>query len=139
MKLKNRNPANFVGRTVIFRHVAWRVDGVDGEHVLLSKPSVSEKGKLALHLFGDCHLFPTTQEIAARFPKLLRALRTVCNLTTGEAENALLGMLINGCSFKGSEALAHIGGSGRAIWLAWIHRTRVRESYARSAIAGAAG
>jgi hypothetical protein len=139
MKLINRNPADYVGRSIIFRGIAWHIDGVDGEHVLLSRHGTSPKGKLMLHLFAECRLFPTAAEISARFPKLVRALRAVCNLTTGEAENALFGMILNGYFFVGSEALAHIGGAGRAVGLAWTHRTRVRESYARMAMAGAAG
>jgi hypothetical protein len=132
MRLKNQNPRNYIGRTIIFRHQAWRVDGVDDTHVLLSKPGLQEKGLLLHRLFEQCRLFPQPTEIRARFPKLLRALRTVCNLTTLEAENAVFCMITYGQHFMGSEAIAHIGGSGRAIALCWRHRTRVRESFARS-------
>lgn len=133
MKLTNRNPRNYIGRTIIYRSGAWRIDGVDSEHVLLSKSGLDTKGKLGLHLFGSCTLFPSAGEIQTRFPKLLRALRTVCNLTSGEAENALLGMITNGPFFAGSEALAHLGGSANAVRLCWRHRNRVRESFARYA------
>lgn len=133
MKLTNRNPRNYIGRTIICRSGAWRIDGVDGEDVLLSKPGLEIKGKLRLHLFSSCTLFPSAGEIQARFPKLLRALRTVCNLTSGEAENALLGMITNGPFFAGSEALAHLGGSANAVGLCWRHRNRVRESFVRYA------
>jgi hypothetical protein len=133
MKLTNHNPRNYIGRTVIYRSGAWRIDGVDSEHVLLSKSGLDAKGKLGLHLFGSCTLFPSAGEIQTRFPKLLRALRTVCNLTSGEAENALLGMITNGPFFAGSEALAHLGGSANAVRLCWRHRNRVRESFARYA------
>ena len=133
MKLTNRTPRNYIGRTIICRSGAWRIDGVDSEHVLLSKSGLDTKGKLCLHLFGSCTLFPSAGEIQTRFPKLLRALRTVCNLTSGEAENALLGMITNGPFFAGSEALAHLGGSANAVRLCWRHRNRVRESFARYA------
>lgn len=133
MKLKNHNPHAYIGRTITFRHVAWRVDAVNGEYVELSKPGLNQTGKLRLELFSQCSLFPSADEIRTRFPKLLRALRTVCNLTTGESENALFGMLINGPFFSGSEAIAHIGGAGRAVQLCWRHRNRVRESFARTA------
>lgn len=133
MKLKNRDPREYLGRTIICRTGAWRIDGVDGEHVLLSKPGLEAKGKLPLHRFGNCTLFPSAGEVQARFPKLLRALRTVCNLTSGEAENAIVGMITNGPFFAGSEALAHLGGSANAVGLCWRHRNRVRESFARYA------
>ena len=51
MNLKNQDPRNFIGRTVIFRHEAWRVDGVDDTHVLLSKPGLEQTGKL-MHIQG---------------------------------------------------------------------------------------
>jgi hypothetical protein len=133
MKLNNQDPRKFIGRTIIFRHQAWLIDGVDGTHVKLSKPGLQEKGLLLLHLFSQCRLYPQPDEIRARFPKLLRALRTVCNLTTLEAENAVFCMITYGQHFMGSEAIAHIGGAGRAIALCWRHRTRVRESFARNA------
>jgi hypothetical protein len=131
MRLINRNPSDFVGRTIFHRHVAWRVDGVDDEHVLLSKPGLNQKGRLRHHLFAECILYPEPAEIRTRFPMLLRALRTVCNLTTAESENAILGTITHGIFFNGSEALAHLGGSGNAIGLCWRNRTRVRESFAR--------
>ena len=133
MRLKNQNPHNYIGRTIIFRHQAWQVDGVDDTHVLLSKPGLQEKGLLLHRLFDQCRLYPQPAEIRTRFPKLLRALRTVCNLTTLEAENAVFCMITYGEHFMGSEAIAHIGGAGRAIALCWQHRTRVRESFTRSA------
>lgn len=133
MKLNNHNPRDYIGRTIIHRAGAWRIDGVDDEHVLLSKPGLNSEGKLRLDQFGSCTLFPSAGDIQTRFPKLLRALRTVCNLTSGEAENALLGMITNGPFFVGSEALAHLGGSANAVGLCWRHRDRVRESFARYA------
>jgi hypothetical protein len=138
MKLKNRNPRDFIGRTIIFRHEAWHIDGVNAEHVLLSKPGLERNGKLLLRLFARCELYPQPSEIRARFPKLLRALVTVCNLTSLEAENAVFCMITYGRQFMGSEAIAHIGGPERAIRLCWRHRTRVRESFARNAQLAAA-
>jgi len=46
MRLKNQNPRNYIGRTIIFRHQAWQIDGVDSTHVLLSKPGLQENGLL---------------------------------------------------------------------------------------------
>lgn len=133
MKLKNQDPRALIGRTIIFRGVAWRIDSVNDDDIELSKPGLDQKGRLRRDLFTQCSLFPSLDEIRTRFPKLLRALRTVCNLTTGESENALFGMIINGPFFSGSEALSHIGGAGHAVWLCWNHRTRVRESFAHYA------
>lgn len=135
MKLRNRDPRDYIGRTIIFRHEAWLLDGVDTEHVLLSKPGLDKKGKLRLELFASCELYPDAAEIRTRFPKLLRALVTVCNLTSREAENAVFCMITYGRQFMGSEAIAHIGGPQRAIGLCWLHRTRVREFFARQAAA----
>jgi hypothetical protein len=81
MRLKNRNPAMFVGRTIIFRHQAWKIDSVAGDTIHLSKPGLAHKGQLRLHQFADCRLFPTREEVFARFPKLIRALGRVCNLS----------------------------------------------------------
>lgn len=133
MKLKNRDPRNFIRRTIIFRHQAWQIDGVDDTHVKLSKPGLQKTGSLMLHLFDECQLYPHPAEIRARYPKLLRALRVVCNLTQTESENAVFCMITQGEHFMGSEAIAHIGGAGRAIALCWRHRHRVRETFARSA------
>lgn len=138
MRLKNQDPRNFIGRTVIFRHQAWQIDGVDDTHVLLSKPGLQENGKLLHYLFDQCQLYPQPAEIQARYPKLLRALVAVCNLTTTEAVNAVFCMITYGQHFMGSEAIAHIGGAGRAVALCWRHRKRVRESFARTAQQAAA-
>jgi hypothetical protein len=135
MKLKNRNPHDYIGRTIIFRHEAWRLDSVEEEGIRLSKHGVDGTGLLRHELFDKCELYPTLEEIRARFPMLLRALRAVCNLTTLEATNAVFCMLTYGPHFMGSEAIAHIGGPGRAIARCWQHRTRVRESFARYAVA----
>jgi len=133
MRLKNRDPQEYVGRTIIFCHQAWQVDAINATHILLSKPGLQEKGLLLMHLFDQCRLFPQLDEIRVRYPKLLRALKTVCNLTTLEAENAVFCMITYGQHFMGSEAIAHIGGAGRAVALCWRHRKRVRESFARTA------
>lgn len=138
MRLKNQNPRNFIGRTIIFRHQAWQIDGVDDTHVKLSKPGLQQTGSLMLHLFDQCQLYPQPAEIRARYPNLLRALRAVCNLTQTESENAIFCMITYGQHFMGSEAIAHIGGAGRAIALSWMHRNRVRESFARTARLAAA-
>jgi hypothetical protein len=133
MKLKNRDPRAYIGRTIFYKSVAWQITKVDDENVPLYKPGQNEHGRLRLDLFGQCKLYPEASEIRTRFPKLLRALRTACNLTTGEAENAVLGMIVNGPFFAGSEALAHIGGSANAVQRCWRFRRQVREYFARQA------
>lgn len=134
MKLKNRDPRAYIGRTIIHKGIAWQITQVDGEHVHLYKPGSNHHGKLLLRLFEQCRLFPDASEIRARFPHLLRAMRTACNLTTGEAENAVLGMIVNGPFFAGSEALAHMGGGGNAVRVCWRVRRQVREYFARQAV-----
>lgn len=132
MKLKNRNPRDFIGRTIIFRHEAWLVDSVkDDGNIILKKPALDQQGLLRAELFDKCELYPQAEEIRTRFPMLLRALKSVCMLTDTEAVNAIFGMITYGPRFMGSEAVAHIGGSGRAIAHCWLHRHRVRESFAR--------
>jgi hypothetical protein len=134
MKLKNRDPRSYIGRTIFYKGVAWQITKVDDENVHLYKPGQNQHGRLRLELFGQCKLYPEASEIRTRFPRLLRALRTACNLTTGEAENAVLGMTVNGPFFAGSEALAHIGGAGNAVRVCWRVRRQVREYFARQAV-----
>lgn len=131
MRLTNRDPRAYIGRTIIYKGIAWQIKKVDDQHVHLYKPGPNEWGLLVLRLFGQCTLFPEASEIRARFPKLLRALRTVCNLTSGEAENAILGIIVNGYFFAGSEAVAHLGGGGSAVQRCWRFRRQVREHFAR--------
>jgi len=131
VKLKNRNPHDFIGRTIIFRHEAWLIESVDNAHVVLNRPALDQRGLLMLELFGQCQLYPLPDEIRARYPKLLRALKTVCVLTELETVNAIFCMITYGPRFMGSEAIAHIGGPQRAIERCWMHRHRVRESFAR--------
>jgi len=133
MKLKNRDPHAYIGRTILCKGTAWQITKVDDEHIHLYKPGSNEHGKLMPYLFGRCRLFPPASEIRTRFPKLLRALRTVCNLTSGEAENAVLGIVVHGYFFSGSEAVALLGGGGNAVQRCWRFRRQVREYFARQA------
>lgn len=133
MKLNNRDPRAYIGRTIFHKSVAWQITKVDDENVHLYKPGQNQHGLLRLELFGQCKLYPEATEIRTRFPKLLRALRTACNLTIGEAENAVLGIIVNGPFFAGSEALARIGGGGNAVRVCWRVRRQVREYFARQA------
>jgi hypothetical protein len=131
MKLKNRNPRDFIGRIIIFRHIAWRIDGVTDEHVKLSRPALGRTGSLRRHLFERCTLHPLPAEIRARFPMLLRALQTTCLLSELEAVNAMFCMITYGRQFLGSEAIALLGGPEQAIRHCWRERSRVRELFAR--------
>lgn len=46
MKLKNRSPADFVGRTIIYRHHAWHIDSVTDTEIHLSQTGVKQKGRM---------------------------------------------------------------------------------------------
>lgn len=130
MKLKNRNPANFVGRTIIYRHQAWKIDSVSGDTIYLSKPGPDHKGSLQQHQFADCRLFPTHGEVFVRFPKLIRALCRICKLSQGDAVGAIRGMITTGSYYMDSEAIALIGGSANAMGLAWRGRHKARRQVA---------
>ncbi|KFC73277.1 hypothetical protein [Massilia sp. LC238] len=126
MKLKNRNPAKFVGRTIIYRHQAWKIDSVSADKIHLSKPGLTIKGQIGLHQFADCRLFPTREEVIAQFPKLIRALGRVCKLSQLDAAGAIRGQVTTGSYYMDSEALALLGGSANAMDLAWRGRHKVR-------------
>lgn len=126
MKLKNRNPADFVGRTITYRHQAWNLDSVHGNTIHLSRPGRPQNGQLRLEQFAECRLYPTREEVLAQFPMLVRALRWACILSQSEAVDALHGMITTGSYYMGSEAVAHIGGSANAIRHAWRRRHNVQ-------------
>jgi hypothetical protein len=130
MKLKNRIPADFVGRTIIFRGQAWNVDSVDADKMYLSRPGLNQKGQLRHDQLADCRLYPTREELLAQFPMLVRALRWACILSQSEAVGAIHGMITTGPFFMGSEAVAHVGGSANAIRHAWRCRNTVRRQAA---------
>jgi hypothetical protein len=130
MKLKNRNPQNFVGRTIIYRHQAWKIDSVSADTIHLTKPGLDHKGRLQLHQFADCRLFPTREEVLAQFPKLIRALGRVCKLSEGDAAGAVRGMITTGSYYMDSEAIALVGGSANAMGLAWRGRHKARRQVA---------
>lgn len=122
MRLKNRNPAAFVGRTIIYRHQAWKIDSVSGDEIHLRRPGLDHKGLLRLHQFADCRLFPTHGEVFVRFNRLVRALGRVCKLSEADAVGAIRGMITTGSYYMDSEAIAALGGSANAIGLAWRGR-----------------
>lgn len=132
MNLINRDPAQYVGRTIIFRHQFWLLDEVN-ESLQLSKPGLGHKGKLTRAQFNTCRLYMSADEIRKHYPKIIRLLRAVCNLTEGEAVSAVQGYFTTGPSFNGSEALARIGGSYAAITRALRFRNVVRMEYSRHA------
>lgn len=126
MKLVNRNPANFVGRTIIYRHQAWKIQSVSVDTIHLSKPALGQKGQMRPEQFAECRLFQTRDEIIAQFPKLIRALGRICKLSQAEAAVAIRGTLTTGSYYMDSEAIALLGGSGRAMALAWRGRNKKR-------------
>lgn len=130
MKLKNRNPADFVGRTILYRHQAWQIESVTDTDIHLIQTGLDKKGRIQHYQFADCRLYPTREEVLAQFPMLVRALRWACILSQGEAVGAIHGMITTGSYYMGSEAVAHVGGSARAIAHAWRCRGNVRRQAA---------
>lgn len=126
MKLVNHNPANLVGRTIIYRHQSWKIQSVSDGKVYLSRPELGHKGHLRLNQFAECRLFQTREEVIAQFPKLIRALGRVCNLSQNDAAVAIRGMRTTGSYYMDSEAIALLGGSGRAVALAFRGRNKKR-------------
>jgi hypothetical protein len=115
MRLRNINPTDLIGRTIVYRHQFWTVDRLDDAHVYLTKSWNDNKGLLRHDQLRDCRLYPTRSEVTARYPRLLFILKEACLLTSGEAEGAIHGYLTTGPQFAGSEAVAHVGGARRAI------------------------
>lgn len=130
MKLKDRNPADYVGRTIMYRHQAWTIKSVEGNTIHLSRPLRSQNGQLRIEQFAECRLYPTHEEVIASFPRLIRSLRKACIFTQSEAVDALHGMITTGSYFMGSEAVAHMGGSANAIRHAWRRRHNVQRQAA---------
>ena len=126
MKLRNRNPANYVGRTIIYRHQAWKIKSVTGNTIHLVKTGIDLKGQLQLHQFADCRLFPTRAEVLAQFPNLIRALCRVCKLSQDDAVVAVRGQITTGSYYMDSEAIALLGGTGNAMGLALRGRHKKR-------------
>lgn len=126
MRLKNRNPANFVGRTIIYRHQAWKIASVSGEKIHLCRPGLDHKGVLRIDQFAECILFPTRKEVMAQFPRLIQALSRVCKISKDDAVGAIRGMITTGSYYMDSEAIAMIGGSANAMGLAWRGRNKKR-------------
>lgn len=126
MRLTNTEPKTLVGKTIIFRHQFWRVDGVTENHLELSKHCRPEKGKLGLYLLSQTRLYPTDTFVSEKYPRLTLLLRETCLLTTNEAVSAIQGYLVNGGNCAGCEAVAHIGGALAAIRHAVSHRQYAR-------------
>jgi len=126
MKLKNCNPADFIGRTILYRRQAWYIDAVNATTIYLLRPGLEQKGQLRLDQFADCELYPTREEVLAQFPMLVRALRRSCLLSQSEAIDAIHGMITTGSYYTGCEAVAHVGGSANAIGHAWRRRHNVQ-------------
>lgn len=126
MKLKNCNPATLVGRTIIYRHQAWAIESVSGGTIKLYRRGLDHRGQLQMHQFAECRLFPTREEILAHFPRLVSALARTCKLSQQEAISAVRGQITTGAYYMASEAIAQLGGTGRAISLAWRGRHNKR-------------
>lgn len=67
-----------------------------------------------------------TRHVEQFFPRLFERVRRAANLTKTEAASAIWGYLQFGADDPGSEAVAHFGGSLRAIQQAWRRRHYLR-------------
>lgn len=134
MRLTHVDPQNLIGRTIVdhLNHW-WEVTSVKEGHLLLKRTWNNETGMLRIEMLPRCRIYPTHEEVEARYPKLIRGLRTAALLTIGEAVAAVHGYLVQGPFHVGSEAVAHIGGAAAAIRHAWRHRKAVREEHKRYA------
>lgn len=132
MRLKFQTPANYIGRTIVYRGRYWLVEGIDGTDVVLKDHARGERGRLKNHQWGQCSVYPEVEEVRIRYRRLIAVLRSVCILTATEAECLLIGYLTTGPAFMGSEAVARIGGAFNALHHTMRHRIRVRQEMKRS-------
>lgn len=132
MRLINTSPASSVGETIIVKNQYWLVTGVKENEIHLKRSWSDETLTITPDEFKQSRRYPSRQEIASRYPRLLRALRWACILSYGEAECAVHGYITVGPHFMGSEAVAHVGGSLKAIRHAIRCRSAVRLETARA-------
>lgn len=133
MRLTHATPATLVGRTLIYRGQFWHVDQIEDSKIHLSKYCSKDRGLLRSDQLGDCRLYPSSQEVREKYPRLYRALRSACILTPGEAEACLVSHITTGPFAMSSEAVAHMGGSAAAIRQAIRCRHRVSAEARRQA------
>ena len=117
--MKIHNTASLPGRTIIFRNQFWKVEGFyDDGDLKMSRRGGSQKGRLLSALIQECHVYPTYEEVEARYPRLIRALRWAGILSMSEARDCILGHLTTGSRYMGAESIANLGGAQLAIQLA---------------------
>lgn len=131
MKLKNRNPEDFLNETILHEKQPLQVIDVtaEGIHAQSNLRGVVPV-VLSLDQFAMCEPYPARDFIRARYPTLLRAMRYASILSHGEAESALYGLIMLGLRDLGCEAVSNAGGSGQVIRHAWRCRHHVRRLYA---------
>jgi hypothetical protein len=123
MRLTHKPIELLKGRTIVFRHVFWEVEGADGDNVMLRHGACGEqRGILQRRQMKDCRLFLTREEVARHYPRLLEELRSGCHLSAQEAQDLLVGMMTTGSYWMGNEAIARIGGAREAV----LHALRCR-------------
>lgn len=128
MKLVNPDLAKLTGRTIIVKHTFWRVDAISNGTVSLTTGPKDTPGRLRISDLAMARLYPTSEEVAKRYPRLIKLLRLVAYLTRGDAENAILGYLTTGPRYAGPESVARLGGAVGAIQFAISQRHLLRRS-----------
>lgn len=125
MRMTTQDPQQYINRTILIRGVFYRIDGMDDDgKVLLSNPVNKNKGRLLPELWRESRLYPSQEEVAERYPRIIALLRDVCIQTQTEARATVIGHLMQGPFSCSSEAVAWMGGSSFAISHALRHRHR---------------
>lgn len=132
MRLINTKPREAVGQTIIRHGDYWQVVSATDDELHLKRSWSEEAMTISAEQFRQCRLYPSRQEVAARYPRLLRALRWSCILSHGEAEGAVHGIITVGPHWGGSEAVANVGGAQKAIGHALRCRHAVRQEANRA-------
>lgn len=111
------------GRTVEYRGTFWRVIATEPDIIVgLTGADADTQGHLYAGIWDRCRLYPTFEEVAGRYPRLIRAMVTVCALSESEAVNAVHGLITTGRWYAGCEVVARIGGAARTVRHAFASR-----------------
>lgn len=125
MRMTHQDPMQYIGRTISVRGSFYRIEGMnDKNQVQVSNPVNQQKGLLIPELWDKCRLYPSHEEVAARYSRIIALLRDVCIQTQTEARATIIGHLMQGPFSYTSEAVAWMGGSANCIRHALRHRHR---------------
>lgn len=121
MKINAIAPASLLNRT--FKSPLggwWHVEGVQGEVLFMKAGNTA--GRSTFDKVKHWPVFPTHQEVTARYPRLIALTRQVAMLTETEAAANLVGFITEGPWAITSEATAHYGGAMAVIKNAFKNR-----------------